>query len=344
MKRIGVGIIGCGIVARRRHVPALKALSRHFNVRAVCDILPDRARQVAISFQGAQYCFDYHNLLSRGDIDAVVLALPIQLHYEVSQHALEAGKHVLVEKPIAGTLNQARHMASRGGGPGLVLMVAENYRFRPLYHRVRKIIDTGEIGVPYEASWDVSHRMDMRSPYVRTPWRFEPGYEGGFLADRVVHYVAALRVMLGEPSLLDGNVRSINPMLGPLDTLAIRFSCPNDVQGALNVRLSAFGLSRNELRIFGDGGTLRIVQAGAKARVTLHSPKGTKLVVGDDDGGYLEQLRAFWRAVVTHSPDRESSVEAFRDLEFVLSSLGHQPATGADVDAHRLVQGLRRHD
>ena len=98
---IKLGIIGCGIAAKKLHYPALKKLKDRFTITAVCNHTEKKAKEFSQMVGGVPYTLDYRELLAMEDVEAVAIVLPIHLNRLVIADALKAGKHVIAEKPIA---------------------------------------------------------------------------------------------------------------------------------------------------------------------------------------------------------------------------------------------------
>ena len=130
LRTIKVGVIGCGEIAQWMHLPFLSELTG-FSVTAICDVSPYVVTQVGARFAIEDRFTDYRALLDRADIDAVVIATPI--HSDLAIAAAEAGKHILVEKPMALNLGEAEAMAEAAERNGVVLMVAYMKRYDPGY-------------------------------------------------------------------------------------------------------------------------------------------------------------------------------------------------------------------
>jgi predicted dehydrogenase len=99
MASIKLGIIGCGIVARDLHWPVINQLREKFIIAHVSSRSEAKAREFASLTGAMRYSTDYHKLLKDEEVEAVVIAYPFKMNYEITKAALEAGKHVLVEKP-----------------------------------------------------------------------------------------------------------------------------------------------------------------------------------------------------------------------------------------------------
>jgi UDP-N-acetylglucosamine 3-dehydrogenase len=144
--KIHVGIIGTGNIASL-HIAGFR---QHPNVEvvAVCDKIKKKAERKASQWGIKRIFTDYRELLNQSDIDAVAILTPHYLHAPMAIAAAEAGKHILVEKPIATAVDDADHMIQAANKAGVYLMVAENQVFHPPHIEAKRLIDNGEIGIP----------------------------------------------------------------------------------------------------------------------------------------------------------------------------------------------------
>ena len=110
MEPVKIGIIGCGIAARKLHWPALQKVSDKFIIKMVCNHTEPKAKSYARLVGDVPYVLDYHEMLINKDIEAILIILPIHLNYRVTLDCLKSGKHVLVEKPLAANLDEGRKM------------------------------------------------------------------------------------------------------------------------------------------------------------------------------------------------------------------------------------------
>lgn len=150
MAELRVGVIGCGSIANRKHLPALKTEKR-VEIVAFCDIVVERAQQAANEYgiAGAGIYEDYRKLLEDTSIDVVHVCTPNVSHCEISVAAMEAGKHVLCEKPMAITGADAKKMVDTAKRTGKKLTIGYQNRFRPDATFLRNVIDEGHIGEIY---------------------------------------------------------------------------------------------------------------------------------------------------------------------------------------------------
>ncbi|HEX9652504.1 MAG TPA: Gfo/Idh/MocA family oxidoreductase, partial [bacterium] len=249
MKPVKLGIIGCGIATRELHVPALLKLQDKFEIAVVCNNNEPKAKACSDLLGGTPFVCDYRELLSRADVEAVDIAVPYNSNYEITGAALEAGKHVIVEKPIAHDLEEARRMLELDSGFPQVKMVAENFRYHPVFLRLKALMAAGRIGEPLAVFWNVFRLVDANNKYYQTGWRVENRFPGGFITDGGVHNIAALRLMFGDIVRGHSFTRSVNPEIGDSDSLSFQFVTVGGVQGVLNIFVSVKGLFRNEMVI-----------------------------------------------------------------------------------------------
>jgi predicted dehydrogenase len=166
-EKVRVGIIGVGI--GQAHINGYGKVPQA-EVVALCDLNEERAHSVAKDCQveGADILTDYHALLERKDIDAVSVCLPNKMHRPVAVAALEAGKHVICEKPLALNVADAKLMAAATDKSGKKCMVAQVKRFSPEAQYLKQLVDAGELGNIY-----YGHSFWLRKRGI-------PGYGGWF--------------------------------------------------------------------------------------------------------------------------------------------------------------------
>lgn len=184
-KVLKVGIIGCGGIAIGKHMPSLAKL-KNVEMVAFCDIEKDRAEEAAKKFgvkEAAVYA-DYKDLLKDKSIDVVHVCTPNKSHAEISIASLEAGKHVMCEKPMAKTAADARKMveAARRTGKKLTIGYQNRYRADSLY--LKKICEAGELGEIYMAK---AHAIRRRAVPTWGVFLNEEEQGGGPLIDIGTH-------------------------------------------------------------------------------------------------------------------------------------------------------------
>jgi D-xylose 1-dehydrogenase (NADP+, D-xylono-1,5-lactone-forming) len=191
----------------------------------------------------------YEELLADPELDAVYISLPNALHHEWTLRALDAGKHVLCEKPYSRRPEEVEEAFARAGERGLVLMEAFMYRHHPQTLRVAELLAGGEIGQPRllkaAFTFELGDLEDVRA---------RPELDGGALMDVGCYCVSGLRLLAGEPEEASGE-----QLVGPTGVDmsfrgALRFP-----SGAVGVFRSSFQVERGqELEVVGETGRLRV--------------------------------------------------------------------------------------
>ena len=141
---IKIGIIGCGKIAQTRHLPEY-ATNPDAKLVGYYDKISSRAVQMAEKYGGKVYD-SYYDLINDPEIDAVSVCVENRNHAEITNAALYAGKHVLVEKPMAVTLAECESMVAAAEFNGKHLMVGHNMRFDPVHRRAKELLEAGVIG------------------------------------------------------------------------------------------------------------------------------------------------------------------------------------------------------
>jgi myo-inositol 2-dehydrogenase / D-chiro-inositol 1-dehydrogenase len=193
----GLGIIGCGHVAAERHLPALLAL-REARVVAVSDLDPSARDRVGERFGIQRRYASAEELLDGPDIEAVGVLVPAQHHAEVVVEALEAEKHVLVEKPLALRIDDCERMVGEAQRhPNLVSMVAFNLRFHRLVPAARALIARGVIG-RQEALWSICSGGPPPGTERTAEWFGQRDLGGGTIQEKGPHHYDLWRYLLGD--------------------------------------------------------------------------------------------------------------------------------------------------
>ncbi|GLC88945.1 Gfo/Idh/MocA family protein [Lysinibacillus piscis] len=198
MTKLKVAVIGCGSIAKHRHIPEYAAQD-NVELVAFCDIVAERAQSFANQY-GAKAYTSYEQLLQEADIDAVSVCTPNALHAPISIAALEAGKHVLCEKPMATSSEEADAMIAAVEKSGKKLMIAHNQRFVASHVKARQIIASGELGRIYSFRSAFGHGgPEGWSADGANSWFFKKELAFiGAMGDLGVHKTDLLRYLLGE--------------------------------------------------------------------------------------------------------------------------------------------------
>jgi predicted dehydrogenase len=196
-EQLGIGVIGAGTIAEGNHLPGYQKQS-DARLVAIADVNGERARAIAAKFGVPHSYSDYQELLANPDVDAVSICVPNFQHAPVSMAALQAGKHVLVEKPPALSAEEGRAVAAVVEASGRVYMVCQNHRFRPEVVQLKRYVDSGALGEIYYAKTAMLRRRGSSGG-----WFAQKRYSGGgALIDIGVHCLDWTRWILGNPKPL----------------------------------------------------------------------------------------------------------------------------------------------
>ena len=187
-----VAIIGAGLQAKRRAPAVVRAGDQ---VVAVCAAHEDTAKKLAAQFE-CEHDTDWGRIVSRNDVDAVVICTPPGNHKEISISAAKAGKHVLCEKPLARTSNDAYTMMSAARKSNTLLKCGFNIRYHPALAEVKRMAESRTLGELYyiKATFGIGAR-----PGYEREWRVDPAFaSGGQFMEQGIHLVDLSRWFLGD--------------------------------------------------------------------------------------------------------------------------------------------------
>ncbi|MBM4436443.1 MAG: Gfo/Idh/MocA family oxidoreductase [Actinobacteria bacterium] len=192
-----LAFVGCGAIARR-HLDGIHAFGDRVHVTAAID--PDLAKAQRIAGEtGAAVFGSLTEALAAGGFEAVDIMVPHDLHEALAIEALRAGQHVLLEKPMAPTLEACQRILAAARAAGTVFMVAENAQYWPEIVKAADLIAAGAIGNIITARAAFTHRLDETFFGDARPWRFERARTGGGITiDGGSHWIRPLRMWLGE--------------------------------------------------------------------------------------------------------------------------------------------------
>jgi len=361
-KPLRIGVVGVNFGAAV-HIPAFQ--SEGLDVAVIVSRRPERAEEAARRFGVAESMTDYAALLKRDDIDAVSIVTPVPLHHEMALAALDAGKHVICEKPFTTNQALAREMWDRAQATGRTAMIAHEFRFASGRMRVKELIDEGYIGEP---RLTVMHLIlgGGRGGGARpageiatyAPERDSAAQGAGYLWGLGSHYIDCLRHWFGEVESVSGEVRNFNAdrMSGSEivkadadDTFLFTLRFAN---GSIAHMTASRGVSLGtgaSIEVYGSKGTLVTPQRGVNppAHGTILGgqvgDEGTKELpiperlqpFADDRDDRLMPFRLFTREFVRGVQEGTSPAPNFYDgwrCQQVLDAIRQASATGRRVD------------
>jgi len=140
MEKIRIGIVGCGEVAQIIHLPSFNHLEEKYTVTALCDVSKKVLSAVGEQWRIPKQYLDYHDLIAQSDVDAVLITNPHAYHAEVAIAAIEAGKHVMIEKPMCVTLREADEINAAQARKGVVVQVGQMRRYAPAFVKACELV------------------------------------------------------------------------------------------------------------------------------------------------------------------------------------------------------------
>lgn len=271
---IRIGIIGAGSIARYAFLPGFAEPDSELAARAMPDwfhngcanaqvtMLASRTRAkadaLAREFGVPHVVDDWHDLVVSPDVDAVCVTTPNDLHCEMTVAACRAGKHVLVEKPLALNMSQAREMVAAARAANVVLMVHQNQRFFPVHEIAKQILTTGVLGpiLSLRARWSHSGPEHWSPEGI---WFFDPVRAGhGALADLGVHKFDVIRYLTGkEASRVSAFTATLDKKIAVEDNGAAIIQFTDNTLGVVEASWTS-PPNENSIRLYGTRGYLQV--------------------------------------------------------------------------------------
>jgi predicted dehydrogenase len=279
MAPIGIGIVGCGDIARARFLPVI-ARSPGLELRGLQSRSPSTCEPLAKQYGGTVYP-DLDGLLRASEVEAVIIATPHPTHADLAIRCLEAGKHVLCEKPMATSLADAVRIEEAAARSQRVFMALPFDR-SPAVEEAKRLIDSGAIGRVSMADAVLAHRGPRHAP-----WFFDAEKaHWGALADLGVYLISQLTYLFGPAKAVRGKVDTIFPerqgqdgkpiVVTVDDNAAALLELPQGILGTVRANWCSPSDHRNvicQTRIHGTTGMIFINLASKPDRLVVFSPE-----------------------------------------------------------------------
>jgi len=330
MKKIRVGVIGCGSIAQHRHLPEYQ-VNPNVELVAVCDINQERALEVAEKYGVLSYT-SYEELLKSAEVDAVSVCTPNYLHAPITIAALEAGLHVLCEKPMATSKEEAEAMIGAAEKNGKKLMIGHNQRFVPSHQKARQLIANGEVGRIYSFRTAFGHGgPEGWSVDGKESWFFEKEKAFvGAMGDLGVHKTDLLRYVLGEEIVEVGAFVETNAKdFADVDDNAVCvLKTESGIIGTLAASWAYTSKEDNSTIIYGEKAILRLEEDPINSLVVQYSNgEVVKYELGkiqsNDAGGQnnTHVIEHFVNAILLNEEPAVTGEEGMRSLDVILGAL-----------------------
>ena len=273
-----IGIIGCGKITEVRHAPEYSE-NPNCEITALFDFIPERAQKIAAQYGGTVY--DSIEALLASDVDAVSVCVANNAHASVSIQALQAGKHVLCEKPMATTAEDCRAMVEAAEKAGKYLMIGLNQRFAKAHAKAKELLEAGEIGRLITFETNFCHPGPEGWTGQRNSWFFDKKTAAfGAMADLgvhktdMVHYITGLKVdsVIANITTLDKTFPDGSPITVDDNAFCI-YEMENGVVGTMHVGWTNYGEEDNST-----------ILSGTKGKMRLYDDPNYSLIIEKRDG------------------------------------------------------------
>lgn len=308
MKDYRFAIVGCGKISGR-HAAQIASVGK---LAAVCDVIPQRATELAAQYGAVSYPSIEDLLSHESKLDVVSICTPNYLHADHSIASLEAGFHVLCEKPLAISLPDAQRMQAAATACDKKLFVVKSTRFNPPVQAIKKLIEQGKLGRIY--SFQLGCFWNRPAAYYAGSWRGKTATDGGTLFTQFSHYIDVLYWLLGP-------VKDCNPMRR---NFAHRDSVEFEDTGAavVEMKCGTIGTINYSVNCYGKNMEVSLVLIGEKGTVKIGGEYLNKLEYQQIEGTSIPDLPAgnvandygFYRGSMgNHKDVYENLVKALND-------------------------------
>jgi predicted dehydrogenase len=316
---IRVGLIGCGGIMGA-HLPGWRAVEGRALVTAACDVNAENAQKRAEELGGtAKVYSDWRDVLASGEVDAVDIALPHKLHRDAIVDAAEAGKHVLTEKPLCTTLDEAREIEAAVKANGVTLMCAHNQMFEPAPRTARQWIRDGKIGRVFSLRTVDCFLAGSRQEPGMWGWRGSAEEAGGGCALDTGYHPTYLLVSIAnsEPTEVVSFSANYNqPYLEAEDTAQTMVRFEN---GAIGTLQTSWGhpWPNGHWQIHAIGEKGQIYGRGADLYFHPNGGEAEKIEL-EKENGFVGEIKHFVDCIETGKTPEQSLKEGITVLKVIL--------------------------
>ena len=276
-------LVGCGRIADR-HIDAAEAISE-FEIVAVCDELPERARNFGERLSVPAFS-SYAAMLAETDAHAAVICTPSGLHPRHGIMAAESGLHVIAEKPMATRLEDADALVRACDEANVHLFVVKQNRLNPGIALLKRAVDNGRFGRIYLANATVRWNRPQ-SYYDAAPWRGTWEFDGGAFMNQASHYVDMIQWLIGPVESVSAKTGTLARRIESEDTGVALLRFRNGAFGVIEVTMLAYPRNmEGSITVIGEKGSVKV---GGTA---LNRIEHWEFAEYDDDDRLAEALRA----------------------------------------------------
>ena len=253
-EKICFGLIGCGRITPR-HAQSIRELENTCLV-AVADVITSRAERYAKDYNAQAYA-DYRRMLERRDIAVVNICTPSGMHAQMAIDALQAGKHVIVEKPMALKLQDADRMIATAKATGMKLCVVLQNRYNPPMRDLRRVVDEGKLGKLLLGNATV--RWYRPQEYYEDGWHGTYAMDGGALMNQSIHHIDALQWLMGDVATVFAHKATLAHKMEAEDVGVAVLQFKNGALGTIEGSTVTFPENlEGSVALFGERGSVKV--------------------------------------------------------------------------------------
>jgi UDP-N-acetyl-2-amino-2-deoxyglucuronate dehydrogenase len=314
-ERIKFAIVGCGKIARRHAIEAAKA----GDIVAVCDTVREKADDLAARYNTMAYYRLDDLLLHAGNIDVISICTPNGLHAEQSIRCLNAGIHVLCEKPMSITVTDAREMIAAAAKNNRKLYVVKQNRFNPPVSLAKKMIDEKMLG--NIISFQLNCFWNRPVEYYTNSWHGTSAMDGGILYTQFSHFIDMLYWFLGDLVSVSGyrTNRMHRDCIEFEDTGVALLEMAGNTIGTLNYSINSYAKNmEGSFALFGEKGTLKI--GGQYLNELEYFSVENEAIPILPNGNPANQYGYYQGSMSNHDKVYEALVNALADPSYTLAT------------------------
>jgi UDP-N-acetyl-2-amino-2-deoxyglucuronate dehydrogenase len=318
---VKIAFVGCGGIARA-HWRGIQTHATQLKVTAAVDVDPSRAAEMAERTGGRAFT-SLEAALEEGDFQAVDIMLPHHLHEEAAVRAFEAGKHVVLEKPMSTTLDSCERILAAARVAGSVFMVAEQSQYWPGAVKVQQLIQDGALGEIITARASFGGKAGRG--WGTNPWRYDKEITGGgIVIDGGAHWIRPLRMWLGE---IDEVIATLGHPLEEMEGESLAHAVFRFKSGKVAVfealRAGAVDAPGEDFRVTGTEGIV-VIEKGRTGRALLYDREhrqGREILPAGEtkNPSFGPELADFARAVLEGTPLAAGPEESLGELRTALA-------------------------
>ncbi|MFD0712883.1 Gfo/Idh/MocA family protein [Paenibacillus sp. GCM10027626] len=328
MKKTKIAVIGCGTIATSQHIPAY-ARNERAEIKYLVDIRQEQAVKLAEKYNVPHTAADYKTILDDPEVEAVSICTPNGTHAEIAIACLNAGKHVLCEKPAAINIEEVREMQAAAERTGRMLNIGVVNRFNTAVNKIKELIDAGELGNVYHIY--CSFRAHRSIPGLGGQFTTKALSGGGVLIDWGVHFLDLIFYATGQPKVRTVSGAIYNEMAKNMKDYAYvdMWAGPPNYEGTNDVEDFVTGLVRTEgPTISLNGAWAQNIGESAMFVEFLGDKAGIKLQYGGDFKIYSGKDGTLYET----SPSFAKQDMFYEEIDSFLESISTMTKNRAHID------------